>query len=269
LKFDDLGDAVISFFSCRKGDADLPENEAIVNPRKTRHSPDIGPVAVMTATRPDLDQLGELLHFAKDDFQRLFLSRLYVDRQHPGGWSVVGPFVGAPYAVLLLENLIAWGAHRIIVVGWCGAISEKVNIGDLILPTSAISDEGTSKHYGLKGSDIVQAAFPLVSGFRQILATNDYPFHEGKVWTTDALYRETRQAVAAYRENGVLAVDMEVSALFSTARFRAVDLAALLVVSDELSSLNWRPGFTQQRFKESCKAACRLVADMLGDAVLA
>ena len=176
---------------------------------------------------------------------------------------MVGPFVGAPYAVMLLENLIAWGARRITFVGWCGAISSNVKVGDLVLPTSAIIDEGTSKHYGQKNTAIIHAAFPLVSAFKQTLEKNDYPFHEGKVWTTDGIYRETRHAVAAHRDDGILAVDMEVSALFSAALFRGVDLAAILVVSDELSSLIWRPGFKQQRFKNSRQAACQLIADVL------
>ena len=125
----------------------MHDNDAVVNPQKTKNSPDIGSVAVMAATRPDLIYLSELFHFSKDDYQRLYLSRLYFDRNNPGGPSVTGPFVGAPYAVMLLENLIAWGARQIIFIGWCGAISDQVNIGDIILPTSIYIDEGTSRHY--------------------------------------------------------------------------------------------------------------------------
>lgn len=231
--------------------------------------PDIGSLAVLAATRPDLDQLCRLLNFSDRDSQELFLSRVYTDRQIAGGCSVVGPFVGAPYAVMLLENLIAWGARRIIFIGWCGAISADVKIGDLILPTSGLIDEGTSKHYGTMESDVVPATFPLVARLRQMLEDSNRSFHEGRVWTTDAIYRETRPAVAAHRDNGILAVDMETSALFSAAHFREVDLAGILVVSDELSSLNWRPGFKQQRFKERRKAACQLVADVLRNADLA
>jgi len=48
---------------------------------------------------------------------------------------VVGPFVGAPYAAMLLETLIAWDVEKIIFFGWCGAISHDVKIGDIIIPT--------------------------------------------------------------------------------------------------------------------------------------
>jgi purine-nucleoside phosphorylase len=241
------------------------DNEAVVNPQKTKKSPDIGPVAVMAATRPDLIYLSELFHFSKNDYQRLFLSRLYFDRNNPGGFSVTGPFVGAPYAVMLLENLIAWGARQIIFIGWCGAISDQVNIGDIILPTSIYIDEGTSRHYGAGDNLPLQLTFPLVPKIRQALNVKKKKYHEGAVWTTDAIYRETRGEVAVHQQNGVLAVEMEFSALASVARFRGVDLTGLLVVSDELSSLSWRPGFKQQEFIQCRQSVCRLVQEVISD----
>lgn len=241
----------------------MPNNEAIVNPQKTKKSPDIGPVAVMAATRPDLYYLCELSNFAKNDFQRLFMSRMYYDRRSPDGYSITGPFVGAPYAVMLLENLIAWGARQIIFIGWCGAISDLVKIGDILLPTSVYIDEGTSKHYGAAGNSQLQADFPMLAKVRQVLDKNNCDFHEGAVWTTDAIYRETRREVLTHQQKGVLAVEMEISALYSVALFRRVDLAGILVVSDELSSSNWRPGFKHDRFVQSRKTACRLVKELL------
>ena len=241
----------------------MPNNEAIVNPQKTKSSPDIGPVAVMAATGTDLYHLCELSGYAKNDYRRLFMSRLYYDRRKPEGHSITGPFVGAPYAVMLLETLIAWGAREIIFIGWCGAVSDHVKIGDLILPTSVYVDEGTSKHYGTTGNSQLQAHFPMVSKVRQMLDNNNCDFHEGAVWTTDAVYRETRPEVTAHQQNGILAVEMEISALCSVALFRGVDLAGILVVSDELSSLNWRPGFKHDRFVQSRKTACRLVKELV------
>ena len=143
----------------------MSDNEAIVNPQKTKSSPDIGPVAVMAATGADLYYLCELAGYAKNDYQRLFMSRLYCDRRNSAGPSIIGPFVGAPYAVMLLENLIAWGARQIIFIGWCGAIADSVKIGDLILPTSGIIDEGTSKHYGSAENSRLQAYFPMLPSF--------------------------------------------------------------------------------------------------------
>jgi purine-nucleoside phosphorylase len=241
---------------------DVQNNDAIVNPAKSKHAPDLGPVAVMAATRTDLFSLCELFNFDKNDFYRLMISRLYFDRLHPNGFSVTGPFVGAPYAVMLLETLIAWGVRKIIFLGWCGAVSEKVKIGDIILPTSAVIDEGTSAHYGQMDTGVSRASSSLVSMIRQVLNKNQIDFHAGAIWTTDAVYRETRQQVESRQQDGILAVEMELSALYTVAQFRQVALAGILVVSDELSSLDWRPGFKDERFVQGRRTACRMVEEL-------
>jgi purine-nucleoside phosphorylase len=95
-------------------------------------------------------------------------------------------------------------------------------------------------------------------------------FHEGKIWTTDAPYRETEDKVISYSQEGVLAVEMEMSALFRVALYRGVELAGLLVVSDELGSLSWKRGFDRPEFKkarvmavDAVLRACETVAGSL------
>jgi purine-nucleoside phosphorylase len=81
----------------------------------------------------------------------------------------------------------------------------------------------------------------------------------GTVWTTDAVFRETRAEVTRHQRDGVLAVEMECSALFTVGGFRGIDVAALLVVSDDLSSLTWRPGFKDPRFIRGREVACSVI----------
>ena len=99
----------------------------------------------------------------------------------------------------------------------------------------------------------------MASMIRQVLVDDHIDFHAGTIWTTDAVYRETRQQVAAHQQNGILAVEMEISALYSVARFRHVDIVGLLVVSDELSSMTWRPGFKDERFIQGRQTACKVI----------
>ena len=240
----------------------MQKTDAIVNPAKSKSAPDLGPVAVMAATRTDLFSLCDLFNFDRNDFRRLMISRLYCDRLQPGGLSVTGPFVGAPYAVMLLETLIAWGARKIIFLGWCGAIAEKVKIGDIVLPTSAVIAEGTSAHYGQMDTGVSRSSSSLVSMIRQVLNKKQIDFHAGAILTTDAVYRETRHLIESHQQNGTLAVEMELSALYSVAQFRRVALAGILVVSDELSSLAWRPGFKDERFVRGRRTAHRVVKEL-------
>ena len=235
--------------------------DAIVNPVKSKNTPEIGPVAVIAATEMDLFFLRDIFHFNKDDYRRLFTSRLYARDSSPEGVCLAGPGIGAPYAAMMLETLIAWGARRIIFLGWCGAVSENVNIGDIILPTAALVDEGTSRNYIEPVNGQSKPVLSMVSLLEQVLQGSRVDFHSGKIWTTDAVYRETRAKVENYQRRGVLAVEMEISALFSVAQFRNVEFGAILVVSDELSSFKWRPGFKDQRFVTGYQTACRMVRE--------
>jgi len=164
--------------------------------------------------------------------------------------ALAGPFLGAPQGVMLLENLAAMSSRRIICVGWCGSIREDVRIGDVILARSAISDEGTSRHYPLKGVKI-EADRQLGSALIRMANTNSLEVREEVVWSTDAPYRETREKVAAMKKRGAVAVEMELSALYKVALFRKVMMVGLLVVSDELFTGRWNHGFLDERFHRS------------------
>ena len=236
--------------------------DAIVNPVKSKNAPDIGSIAVMAATEMDLFLLCDLLDFKRDDYRRLFTSRLYAHQSSSGGICLSGPCIGAPYAAMMLESLIAWGARRIIFLGWCGAVSKQVKIGDIILPTSAVVDEGTSRDYTDTNSGPSQPASSMASLIGQVLEDNRIDFHSGKIWTTDAVYRETREKVENYQQQGVLAVEMEISALYSVAQFRQVELGGILVVSDELSTYKWRPGFREKRFIKTRKIVTKVIKSL-------
>jgi uridine phosphorylase len=163
---------------------------------------------------------------------------------------------------MIAETLIAWGAHQLVFLGWCGSLCETVSIGDLLSPTSAFVDEGTSRHYVADASESA-ASGAMVSALSEAGAALGAGIRRGSVWTTDAPFRETPEKVLAYRQRGALGVEMECSALFTLGAVRAVETAALLVVSDDLSSLTWVPGFKDPRFTRGREAAGRTIASAL------
>jgi purine-nucleoside phosphorylase len=76
------------------------------------------------------------------------------------------------------------------------------------------------------------------------------PWQEGRVWSTDSPYRESRDLLARLgQEQGIVAIDMEYSALCTVALFRGIEFAALMLVSDELWEKEWRPGFSTPTFR--------------------
>ncbi len=243
----------------RTSDSVVDPRDAIIQPMRGKHSPHLAPVAVLAATEPDVDGLRRGLGFDASEHRRLYISRLYTAAGREPDVCLAGPVVGAPYATMVAETLIAWGARTILFIGWCGAVSPGLTMGELVVPTAAVIDEGTSPHY----ASGVSAACPSEPLRRQLIescaAAGVCP-RSGTVWTTDAVFRETREAVARHQRDGVLAVEMECSALFTVGGFRGVEVAALLVVSDDLSSLTWRPGFKDPRFIRGREGACNVIA---------
>ncbi|QTA89455.1 nucleoside phosphorylase [Desulfonema magnum] len=235
------------------------QNDAIINPVKGKKAPNLGPVAVMVSSETDLRFISGLMNLEGNNFTNLAMSKLYTGDDDLGNFSAVGPLVGAPYAAILLEPLIAWGAQKIIFFGWCGAISHDIKIGDIIIPSGAVIDEGTSKHYNADESEIAKPSPHIVEKTKDALRKRDITFREGVIWSTDAIYRETREKVEDFQTKNVLAVDMELSALFTVGKFRNVEVGAVLVVSDELSTFKWNPGFKNERFKQSRVAVTEVI----------
>lgn len=237
-------------------------DSGIILPKKGKNSPELGPVAVVAGTETDLFMLSDLFDFDSDDYHKLFTSRLYVSSRAADGTSLCGPLVGAPYAVMVIENLIAWGAETLVFLGWCGSISQQVKIGDIVLATSAFIDEGTSQHYQPNKNNRTYPSERLTTRLSDEMTQAQIEYHSGAIWTTDAIYRETRSKVETFQRRSALAVEMEMSSLFTVARYRGVDLGALAVVSDELTSFKWRPGFKLKEFKHGRQAACQVIKNV-------
>ena len=240
-----------------------PLDPPIVKPFRSKHTPDIGLVAAMVATRPDIGMLRDMSSAGDEISRNLFTGKLYIASGASSRFSMTGPLVGAPYAAMILETLIAWGARQFIFWGWCGAVSPDTCIGDIILPTAAMIDEGTSRHYLETGEEISRPSSEMTAKIRGALSTKDVNWHEGVIWTTDGVFRETREKVLYYQSKGALAVEMEMSALFTVAAFHRVDIGGILVVSDDVSGLTWRPGFKSERFKAGRVAAGEAVRAIL------
>lgn len=147
---------------------------------------------------------------------------------------------GAPGAAIVIEELATLGVRRFINIGLAGALPNDVDFGDLVLCTAAIRDEGVSHHY----VPSARYAFPsttLTDEVRQVLMRRGETFSEGMTWTLDAIYRETLEEALAYREEGVVTVEMEAAALFAIADVRGVEIASLFTVSDHLlAQSEWR-----------------------------
>jgi uridine phosphorylase len=230
---------------------------AIINPTREPWDDPVTARVILTFTLPDYRYLCRLVQ-PKDSPRYVYNCALREGHWGDQPITLAAPALGAPYAAMVLEKLIILGARMVLALGWCGSLQSHLKIGDLVLPTTTVSTEGTSRHYPLEGEP-PDPDPGLYGTLRRLLSTSNHRWQEGPVWSTDGFYRETVQQVEAYQAQGVLGVDMEMAALFTVGRFRQVPVAGLLVVSDELATLQWNPGYRSERFRRARDQAARLV----------
>lgn len=131
--------------------------------------------------------------------------------------GIVGCAVGAPFAVLVAEELFASGCRVLISLTSAGQIVPSGSPPYFVVIDRALRDEGTSYHYAAPAT-FAEADPRIVDRAARALENAGLRAHVGTSWTTDAPFRETAEAVAAARAKGVLAVEMEAAALYSFAR---------------------------------------------------
>lgn len=242
---------------------EMPTEEGIISPRRGKNDPVLGPDVVLAMVPDAVRFLVKRTGGKRMPVHDMALSHLYL----PGGQmgqrvSFAGPFLGAPQAVLAMEKLIVLGAKRFWALGWCGSLQRFLRIGDVVIPTSAIPEEGTSSHYPVRRSPVGPDP-DMTELLLQAVKRLPVEATAGGVWSTDAPYRETPAKVEKYGRAGVLAVEMEMSALMHVALFRSVALTGMLVVSDELYDLRWHTGFSRPTVKNVTRAGAEFFLDLI------
>jgi uridine phosphorylase len=133
-----------------------------------------------------------------------------------GEVGIIACAVGAPFAVLVAEQLFASGCGLLLSVTSAGQIAPIGPTPYFVLIDRALRDEGTSYHY-LPPSTFAEApdATLLARVEDGVRALPTIALHRGATWTTDAPYRETDAAISRARDLGALAVEMEAAALYT------------------------------------------------------
>lgn len=148
--------------------------------------------------------------------------------------GIVGCAVGAPFAVLVAEELFASGCQLLVSVTSSGQITPSGPTPYFVIIDRALRDEGTSYHYAAPG-DYAEADAALVTKAAAALAASNRRVLVGPTWTTDAPFRETAEAIDAARSRGILAVEMEAAALYAFARAAGVAVLCLAHVTNTMA----------------------------------
>ena len=130
------------------------------------------------------------------------------------------------------------GAERFVLFGSCGVLDDEKVKKRIIVPVSAVRDEGTSYHYAAPSEEI-ETDPEQVKVLKNVLERCGYPYVEGKTWTSDAIYRETLPLIRERKQEGCIAVEMECASMLAAAKYRHIPFIQFLYGADNLSSDIW------------------------------
>ena len=139
----------------------------------------------------------------------------------------------SPDSAIIAEILCAGKVEYIIRAGSCGALDEKIKIGDVVLATGVIRGDGVTPYYVDKNFKTISDK-SLVDILEKCARQNEVNVQKGLMWTTDALLRETKELIEGVRKEGAIAVDMVSSALLTIAQLNKVKACSISAVSDNL-----------------------------------
>ena len=148
--------------------------------------------------------------------------------------SVQSTGIGAPSIGVVTEELLRLGVRQLIRVGTTGALQADIQLGDVVIATAASPTDGTTNSF-MRGAPYAPAAdFALTHALVHAAENLGIPHHVGPIATIDVFshYHPDPQFVRPWREGGVLAVEMEASALFYLAARHGVQAACVGVVVD-------------------------------------
>lgn len=135
---------------------------------------------------------------------------------------------------------ISWktGAQKFIYYGSAGSLDKEKTTGKYVIPTEAYRDEGMSYHYA-KPSDYIKIKNADV--MEEMFCELKLPYIKSRVWTTDAMYRETRNLVQKRKEEGCVAVEMELAGIQAVCDFHNIELYDFLVTGDVVDQSDYTP----------------------------
>lgn len=148
------------------------------------------------------------------------------------GVSIVNFSIGSPTAALIIELLAMTDPKAVLLLGMCGGLHRSLKVGDFILPTAAIRDEGASQHF-MPGRVPALPTFKIQKFVSQIIVERGLDYRTGVVHTTDYRFWEFNQKFkATLYDERALAIEMESATLFIAGFASKVPIGALLLVSD-------------------------------------
>jgi DeoD family purine-nucleoside phosphorylase len=146
--------------------------------------------------------------------------------------SVQGTGMGCPGATIVFEELIQLGVKKLIRVGTCGGLQPDHELGDLIVALTAVPADSTAVHLVGGEPHCPTASWELIHGAVHVAKEMGQDMRVGPIVSSDLFYNPNEGQYDRWSARGILAVEMEASALFTVAALKGVQGGCLLTVSD-------------------------------------
>jgi uridine phosphorylase len=212
----------------------------------------------------DGDLLEHLLHTGGATVDRTwpcFHTKLH--RWTETGFGIVAGTVGAPYAVLVAEELFASGCEAVVSISSAGIVTRDATPPFFALIESALRDEGTSHHYASAARYAV-ADPALMRSVASALETKGTRLLRGTSWTTDAPFRETRSLIDSRQAEGIVCVEMEAAGLLAMAGAQRRPVVCLAHVTNAMAT---RPGDFEKGGRDGQEEALEVCSRALAAAL--
>lgn len=193
---------------------------------------DIGKYAIVPGPKERLDSLLKKIENPVKNFSFMEYSMYTGTFAGTKVTAINGGRFSADTAITT-EILCSAQAQYMIRIGSCGALREDIKVGDLIVAESAMRGDGVTPYY-VKSDFKTQANVDLTKALADVAQGSGLTVHKGKVWSTDAILRETREYVGKAVDEGCIAVDMVTSVFLTLAQIYNIKAAVILAVSDNI-----------------------------------
>jgi uridine phosphorylase len=215
-------------------------SDNIIEPSKFIKKMDISENVVMCFYSEVIDNLLNkgMLKEIKTLYSQIGKHHVY-ELIHEGKKVVVfHPGVGAPLGAGLMEEVIALGGRKFISCGSGGVLDKDIAAGHVLVPISAIRDEGTSYHY-VEPSREISVNETAIEAIEKTLSKHNCSYLKVKTWSTDSFYRETVDKMEQRKREGCLTVEMECSAFCAVAEYRNAVFGQMIYSGDDISCVEW------------------------------
>jgi purine-nucleoside phosphorylase len=153
------------------------------------------------------------------------------------GTVLVGRVYGGPFCSIILEELAFFGVEYAVGYGFSGTLDSSVSPGSIMIAESGICSDGTSREYTAEKEVFADAA--MMNSLEKIMKKHGVEPAKGKVWTTDAIYREYPSKITLWKKAGARFCNLETSPFYTVAREVGIKAVYFSVVSDNVEKTEW------------------------------